>query len=551
MAAKAVPSDPSAKNNPVVMIHLTEQCMLESSLGKAVGQSLIRENVPVSHGVMDTEVIDPSKVYVVLDDGEIPILEQVDQDSFRALSQLLTTARKLLWVTVASGKEVQPEKSIVTGFARTSRFENPELIFVTVEVEQSTPESAQTVLNVLASSFDNLDTVRPSELELVERDGELLIPRLIRDSQSAEWIKDRVGTSSLSLFPLHDDRCLRLKIGTPGLLDSLHFVDNFEFSDKPLPSDELEVEVRAAGVNFRDVMVALGQLRSNSPTAGEYSGIVRRVGSSQKDNFSVGDRVCLWGATTYGNLVRVKGAGASRIPENMPFTEAASVPLVFVTAYYSLIDVARLQPGQTILIHSSAGGVGQAAIMIAHNVGATVIATVSSTQKKQLIMDNYGIPSSHIFSSKLRSFKQGVLRLTEGKGADVVLNSLSGEVLHESWACTAMFGTFVELGKTDIYRKGRLDMSKLDGTFSFASVDILSLIRHRPEVPATILNKVMEMFDENKLKLIQPINVRPITDIEEAFRFMQSRKHTGKVVLDCSPGTLVKVSSSNFQLVCM
>lgn len=519
--------------------------MSESTLGEAVGQSLTQENIPFSQGLMSTAVIDPSKVYVVLDDGEIPILEQVEEENFRAITQFVTSTRKLLWVTVASKKETQPEKSIVTGFARTARFENPELIFVTLEVEQlaqgSEQKSAQTVLNVLASSFNSLETVRPSELELVERDGVLSIPRLIRDSPSSEWIKDRVGTSSLSLFPLHDDRTLRLKIGTPGLLDSLHFVDDFEFSDKPLPSDELEIEVRAAGVNFRDVMVALGQLKSNSPTAGEYSGIVRRVGFSEQSNFNVGDRVCVWGGSTYGNIVRVKAAGASRIPEKMPFTVAASVPLVFVTAHYSLIDVARLQPGQTVLIHSAAGGVGQAAIMIAHHVGATVIATVSSSQKKQLIMDNFGIPSSHIFSSKLRSFKQGVLRLTEGKGVDVVLNSLSGEVLHESWACTAMFGTFVELGKTDIYRKGRLDMSKLDGTFSFASVDILTLLRYRPEVPAAILKKIMNMFDENKLKLVDPIHVRPITEIEDAFRFIQSRKHTGKVVLDCSPGTLVKV----------
>lgn len=545
MATKAVSPGPSSKSNDVVIVHLSEERMVKSTLGEAVGQALIRENIPFSQVSMNSQDIDQSKVYIVLDDAETPILKQMDQYTFSTLSRFVTTARKLLWVTVNGlGENKLPENGLVTGFARSARFENPELMFVTLEVEQSASEpeakAAQTVMRVLASSFNQPETARPSELELAEGQGALKIPRLLKDTRSSEWINDRVGAASLKLVPLHEDRPLRLEIATPGLLDSLHFVDDLESSNKPLLSDELEVEVRAAGVNFRDVMIALGQLKSNSPTAGEYGGIVTRVGS-QHLNFHVGDRVSVWGGSTYGNSIRVKAAGACRIPEAMPFTVAASIPCAFITAYYSLIEVARLQPGQTILIHSAAGGVGQAAIKLAQNIGATVFVTVSSLQKKQLLMDNFGISEAHIFSSKLRSFKQGVLRLTEGKGVDVVLNSLSGEVLHESWACTAMFGTFVELGKTDIYRKSRLDMSKLDGTFTFASVDLFTLLHYRPQTVAAILEKVMDMFNENKLTSIEPINVMLMTDIEDAFRFIQSRKHTGKVVLDCSPGTLVKV----------
>src|SRR2546430_307801 len=135
------------------------------------------------------------------------------------------------------------------------------------------------------------------------------------------------------------------------------------------------------------------------------------------------------------------------MPDYMTFEEAASMPLIYHTAYYSLVTIGHLEVGESVLIHAAAGGVGQAAIAIAQMVGAEIFVTVGSTEKKHLVMKEYGIPEDHIFSSRDLSFAKGIMRATSGKGVDVVLNSLAGEALRLSWYCLAKFGRFLEIGR--------------------------------------------------------------------------------------------------------
>ncbi len=272
------------------------------------------------------------------------------------------------------------------------------------------------------------------------------------------------------------------------------------------------------------------------PMIGEVCGVVTEVGSdpATQGRFKVGDRVAGMSWCPFSSYPRLRGVHARLVPDSISSVEAASIPIVYLTAYHSLVEVARLRQGQTVLIHSASGGVGQAAIQIAKHVGAEIFATVGSNKKRDFIMAKYGIPESHIFSSKtsMRTFKQGIMRLTAGRGVDAVLNSLAGEMLTESWECLAEFGTHVEIGKADIYKRSHLSMSPLDRNTTFAAVDLYRLLQKRPHEMLEVLEKVFGLFQQGVISTVHPLNVLPIDQIEPAFRLISDRKQIGKVILE-------------------
>ena len=345
----------------------------------------------------------------------------------------------------------------------------------------------------------------------------------------------------MALFSRLDRPC-KLHVGQPGLLDSLVFIDD-ELTNTPLHPDQLEIGVKACGVNFKDVLIALGQMKAASKMTGECAGVITAVGSNQKARFCIGDRVCGWNGTPYASRARLNGSDACIIPDWMPYTTAASIPVIFMTAYYGLINLSNLQKGQTVLIHSATGGVGQAAMMIAQWLGAEVYATAGSAGKRQMIVERLGIPKDHVYSSKSRTFKGAIMRLTQGRGVDVVLNSLSGVALQDSWHLISHFGTFVEIGKTDIYQKAQIDMEHYERNATFTSVDLFVLATQRPGLLRSIFAKVMSLFEDGILKPVQPINIMAIRDIADAFRLLQGRKHIGKIVLEAGEETVVKTLS--------
>lgn len=231
-----------------------------------------------------------------------------------------------------------------------------------------------------------------------------------------------------------------------------------------------------------------------------------------------------------------------RIPDDMTFEEAASIPTIYCTSYRALYDCARLRRGESILIHAAAGGVGQSAIILAKHLGAEIFATVGSDEKKQLIMSQYDIPEDHIFDSRNLSFASGIKRMTQGRGVDVILNSLAGEALRETWHCLAMFGRFVEIGKKDIVGNTGLDMAPFMNDLTFASVNLVGIYRHNVPLAARLLSNVMDLVHQGVIHPITPITVYPYSQIESAFKLMQLGKHTGKIVLKPSDDDLVPVS---------
>jgi NADPH:quinone reductase-like Zn-dependent oxidoreductase len=229
------------------------------------------------------------------------------------------------------------------------------------------------------------------------------------------------------------------------------------------------------------------------------------------------------------------------MPDNMPWEVAASIPAVFCTAYYSLVDLGRLAQGESILIHAAAGGVGQAAIIIAQRIGAKIFVTVGSEEKKKFLMDTYQLKEDQIFFSRDISFAQGIHRATGGQGVDVALNSLSGDALQATFECVAPFGRFIELGKRDITQNSRLEMAHFNKNLSFASVDLNMVREKRPQLLKRLLRDSFQIFIDSGAQSHWPISKIPVSDVENGFRALQGGQVIGKMVVQMTDDAMVKV----------
>ncbi|KAI4863957.1 putative polyketide synthase [Hypoxylon rubiginosum] len=472
-----------------------------------------------------------------------PLLRDINPNQLEILKSILHQAKGLFWLTQgASQDSTHPELALVHGLARTLRAEHEGYPLVTFDFDTERPltweQRIDRLIPVLQRTFSE-DTF--GDCEFSERDGLVYIKRCIAANDlNTRIAAGQTSSSARELEPFNQPgRPLTLAIATPGLLDTLCFVDDPE-ALAPLPSDYVKIDVRAVGLNFRDIMVCMGQLVDNFLGC-ECSGVVAEVGSAVS-HLKVGDRVCTWTLGAYCSSLKNPAKLVQRIPDDMEFSVAASLPIVYCTAYYGLVDQARIQKGEKVLIHAAAGGVGQAAVMLCQLYGAEIFVTVGTKEKKEHMMNTYGIPEDHIFSSRNLTFADGIRRLTEGKGVDIVLNCLSGEALKASWSVIAPFGRFIEIGKKDIEDNTRLGMAPFIRNVNFASVDLTVIFRQRKDLGARLLSEVMELLRAGSIGQVSPITLFPFSKIEEAFRYMQAGKHMGKIVLTPKDDDIVPVA---------
>ncbi|KAA8649458.1 putative Nonribosomal peptide synthetase [Aspergillus tanneri] len=461
---------------------------------------------------------------------------------FYAAQELFTNgARNIVWVTRGGLMDVSsPEQALILGLARTARSENPDLRLVVFDMapECGAARSAALATHLLDPSI--------SENEVAERDGILYIPRIVANDQLNSKLPNGVGAEP-TIQPLYQpNRPLALRIGRPGLLETLTFADDAEISNEPLGADDLEIEVKASAINFRDIAASMGII-DDFKLGDECAGVILRKGANVSDAFAVGDRIVAWrpGQGAHRTVVRNPASLCYRLGE-MSFSVAAAIPLILTTAHYSLIDTARLQPGETVLIHSAAGGVGQMAIQIAQNIGANIIATVSSPSKRALLTSRYGLHDYQILSSRDDSFVHGVQQLTNGRGVDVALNSLAGPLLHATWQSLAPFGRFVEIGKRDIHQNSRIPMDPFRRNVSFASVDMITVFEKNKPLGARVFQECCALVHDGKIQPPEPITELSYAEAQKGFRMLQMGNMIGKIVLVPGPDDHVLVEPTKF-----
>ncbi|KAI0009530.1 hypothetical protein F4779DRAFT_369425 [Xylariaceae sp. FL0662B] len=495
--------------------------------------------------------------------GEVmqPILHSMDQVRFQAIKAMASSCQGLVWVTVGGAVESEdPNSSLSHGLLRTLRTEYIGRHYISLDLEALpgagdwAPRTISTITKVFDLAFghpdvDHVEDASVVDFEYAERDGVLLVPRLYKDTARSRLcavqapLDPRATSTTVRNEPFFQkDRPLRLEVGTAGLLDTLAFGNHDLDIDAPLAPDTVEIEPRAYGFNFRDVMAAMGQLRERVMGL-ECSGIVTRIGiEAQNHGFEVGDRVMALLLGPFASRARTSWHAVVHVPRGMSFEDAASLPMIFSTAYVSLVDVARFRSGQSVLIHSAAGGVGQAATQLAKYLGAQeIFVTVGSQEKRNLLVREYGIPDTHIFSSRDACFAPAIMTATGGRGVDVVLNSLAGPLLQASFDVVAPFGHLVEIGKKDLEGNSLLEMGTFSRVASYTSVDMMPLIRHRGADVSRVLAEVARLVQEGILAPARPVTAYPIRDAAKAFRLLQTGKHIGKVVLTTRPDEEVEV----------
>lgn len=494
------------------------------------------------------------KFCIFLGDLEQSILHNPSVTEFDAIVKLALCCKGLLWVTCGGSIDCKdPRQAMSSGFLRTLRLENTTNYYISLDLDPQShtlgPRQAFIISKIVSRAMNASVTDAPlREYEFAERNGTVLIPRLFKDFERNEFISkvptspQKIASGSFAELGRTGDRGLKLEITTSGLLETLTFKEVLS-CDTLMDPDFVEIEPKAFGLNFRDVMAAMGQL--NERIMGlECSGVVTRVGSNAASHgFSAGCHAIALLDGKYQSRIRVPWTAACPTSQS-DFNMAASIPMIFVTAYISLYDTAKLCKGQSILIHAATGGVGQAAIILAQHLGAGIFATAGSSEKRKFLASKYGIPEGHVFSSRDDTFFPKLMSITGGLGVNVVLNCLSGKLLQQSFNCLAPFGHFVEIGRFDLEQNHYLELAPFTRAVSFSSIDILALLRIGSPIIHQTLTIVTRLLDQGLISLVGPVSVFPISDIEKAFRHMQTGKHMGKIVLsvnDC----IVPVSTAN------
>ncbi|MFD0690920.1 type I polyketide synthase [Actinomadura fibrosa] len=392
----------------------------------------------------------------------------------------------------AVGERPDPDAAAVWGLVRCAQLENPER-FVLLDVA----EGADVATAVAAA-------LGAGEPQAAVRDGGVLVPRLVRAGAPREL----AGPAGA--------RAWRLTAENTSTLEDVSAEACPEVLE-PLRAGQVRIEVRAAGINFRDVLIALGMVPGFGGIGGEGAGVVVEVGPGVA-GVAPGDSVMGLFGGAFGPLTVADARAIVPVPDGWDFRDAAGVAVAFLTAWYGLVDLAGLRPGESVLVHAATGGVGRAAVQIARHLGAHVYATASPA--KHALLEEMGIDEAHRASSRDLDFEDRIRSATGGRGVDVVLNSLAGEFTDASLRLLAEGGRFLEMGKTDV---------REDPGVWYRAFDLVT--DAAPDRIASMLAELRELFVSGRLRPL-PVQAWPLGRAREALRHMSQARHTGKLVLD-------------------
>ncbi|HEX2691985.1 MAG TPA: SDR family NAD(P)-dependent oxidoreductase, partial [Kofleriaceae bacterium] len=428
--------------------------------------------------------------------------------------------------SVGDAASVAPAQAPVWGLARVIAHEHPELRCACADLSL-TPSAAE-----LAALADEL-TSGDREDQVAFRDDARHVARLVPCSPGSPGSPgSTTGGAARTKQPAATipagDQPFRLEIDAPGVLEELVL----RSVPRPAPrGDEIEIEVRAAGINFVDVLSALGvrpdHTEGRTQLGGECAGVITRVGEDIIE-FKPGDAViAALVPDAFSSFVRVPRRFVVPKPAHIGFEGAATLPITFMTAHWAMHHKARLAAGERILIHAAAGGVGLAAVQLARAAGAEIFATAGSEDKRAYLR-SLGI--EHVMDSRSLDFAREIRARTHGEGVDVVLNCLTGDALTASLGVLRAHGRFLEIGKRDIYEDHKLGLYPFHQNLSYFAIDLIRMFGDRPEQFAELLHEVVGLVDRRTIAPL-PWRAFPISQAKDAFRHIGRAQHIGKVVL--------------------
>ena len=439
-----------------------------------------------------------------------PSLADLSLTQERALRATLAIAKNLdalgvpMWIVTRgsqafAGSAPDVAQAVLWGLGGVIGAENPALRCQRIDLDpRASVKEMSHLVDALWTPTD--------ENAIAFRDGTRLVARLEAATQS----------------PSINDGALRLEITERGQLENLALARAARTAPGP---DEVEIEVRAAGLNFRDVLNALGAYPGDpGPLGNECAGVITAIGSAVTD-LRVGDEVISMPQGSFATHVLSKAVLTVRKPSVLTFAQAASIPVAFLTAHYALSRLGQMQSGDRVLIHAAMGGVGMAAMQLARRAGAVVIGTAGSPAKRARAAE---LGAAVVADSRSPQFDIAVRNAFDGGGVDIVLNSLAGEFIPNSLRLVRENGRFIEIGKTDVWDE-KIVASQFPGV-SYHVFFLGELAYHQPLLVREMLLELVADFASGALTPL-PMHVFPLARAEDAFRFMAQARHSGKIVI--------------------
>jgi acyl transferase domain-containing protein/NADPH:quinone reductase-like Zn-dependent oxidoreductase/NAD(P)-dependent dehydrogenase (short-subunit alcohol dehydrogenase family) len=334
-----------------------------------------------------------------------------------------------------------------------------------------------------------------------------------------------------------------LRKDAPGALDRLRYR---AVQRQPPGRGQVTIRVMSASLNFLDVMTATGQVPPLESVPGQglgadCAGVITEVGDGVGD-LAPGDAVVAISSAqgTVSSHLTVSRTSVAAKPAALSFEEAATLPVAFLTASIALRQLARLQPGERVLIHSAAGGTGVAAIQIARLIGAEIFATAGDSRKRAFLR---GLGVTHVMDSRSVGFADEIQSLTGGRGVDVVLSAVTGELLTRSIGCLAPYGRFVDIGKRDLIEDRRLGLRPFLNNLAYFSFDLRQMIVDQPGRVHHELTDLLSLFQDRQLRPL-PFRVYPAAQAVTALKHLAAARHLGKLVIAMDDDQGVKVETA-------
>ncbi|GAB2747507.1 type I polyketide synthase [Amycolatopsis magusensis] len=503
---------------------------LAAALAELGGRPVVREDVP----------LDETGANVVwCATGELDELDRVTRLATLVRESAHRPAPPRIWVLsgnarpVLDGDPVVPGVCAVRGLLRVASIEQPESAVTWIDTDDTEADVHELAAELLAGS---------PETEVAWRSGQRYVARMTRAPlahRPPRTAGERDVVAGADEYVLEAD--------ADGGLERVRMIATGEPLPVPGPG-QLLVRSEAVTVHFRDVLIALGIYPTDDgsvPRLGsDVGGVVLAVGEGVGE-FREGDRVVSVvpdGTGTMTSAALVAADLTVRLPDGLPMLETTASVLTYLTAWHALHDLARLHEGETVLVHSAAGGTGLAAIEVARLLGATVIGT-AGTEAKRRYLREHGV--AHVFDSRTLDFADQVREVTGGRGVDVVLNSLTGAAMRASLDLLAPTGRFVEIGKRDLYDGARIGLDAFRHGITYAALDLVLTATEQRAVFRAALHKVITELEAARLPLL-PSSVVPLPEAVEAFKQLASGEHIGRLVLEFPPkGHRLRVHAPN------
>lgn len=482
-----------------------------------------------------TDLLESTIIIFLLEMNAI-LLDGISADDYDHFRLILIRYRNTIWVTKTNSGKSEPQHHLADGLGRTLMSEDSTRKFVTLtldglglDIELTTNVIFELVKRVRESTIENL------EINYVAMRGMIYIGRISENSSMNRRVAKGILSRQQEECHLTANTPLSLHLDSPGHLNTLEWM-SCEIDKSPLEKDEVLVEVRSFGLTLKDYLVASGQL-NELELGTECAGVVQAVG--EQSNFRPGDRVCLVGTSTSRSTVCIKERAVIAIPLGMSFAEAASIPNALWLSYHALVNVARLQKGEIVLIHQGSSSVGQMTIQLARKLGADVLVTTSSASQDEFLCNELKVPTAAIFDSKDNSLSSKIYQTTHGRGVDVIVILFREESDAEFSECLAPFGRLVDINIRQHTKSITAPSENIAINTSRTSVNMVDLIKRKPVMAFETFQSAMKTGFEAQIRPPQPLHVFQADEIEAAFRHFQDADVIGKRVVELRPGKTI------------